>query len=98
MHQLQLLDDIPFAMFKGEYQCQLLRVNRLFCRYRISRAQFFRILTPAYTMAMTPESIRTGFKNTGIYIYPIDLNAVKLNQTRTSDVYDKCKHYMVMLD
>ena len=33
-------------------------------------------------MVMIPESIRTGFKNTGIY--PINANAEKLNQTSIS--------------
>ena len=40
-HILQLLDNIPFALFKAEYQRQLMRVNRLMCGQRISRVTFF---------------------------------------------------------
>ena len=40
-HILQPLDDIPFALFKAEYQRQLMRVNRLMCGQRISRVTFF---------------------------------------------------------
>ena len=40
-HILQPLDDIPFALFKAEYQRQLMCVNRLMCGQRISRVTFF---------------------------------------------------------
>ena len=88
-HILQPLDYVPFVMFKGKYQCQLLRINRLLCGYKMSRVQFFRVLVPAYTIAMTPEGIRAGFKNTGIY--PVNQQAEKLKQLHPSDTYDKCK-------
>ena len=66
-HILQLLDNTAFALFKAEYQRQLMHVNRLMCGQRISRVTFFQVLVPAYTGAMTPEAIRSGFKNIGVY-------------------------------
>ena len=89
-HILQPLDDTPFALFKAEYQRQLMRVNRLLSSQRISRVTFFQVLVPAYTEAMTPEAIRSGFKNTGVY--PPNEGVEKLKQTTTSAVFDKCKH------
>ena len=89
-HILQPLNDTPFALFKAEYQRQLMHVNRLMCGQRISRVTFFRVLVPAYTAVMTPEAIRSGFKNTGVY--PPNEGVEKLKQTTTSAVFDKCKH------
>ena len=77
-HILQPLDDTPFALFKAEYQRQLMRVNRLLSGQRISRVTFFRVLVPAYTAAMTPEAIRSRFKNTGVY--PPNEGVEKLKQ------------------
>ena len=67
-----------------------MHVNRLMCGQRISRVTFFRVLVPAYTAAMTPEAIRSGFKDTGVY--PPNEGVEKLKQTTTSAVFDKCKH------
>ena len=89
-HILQPLDNTPFALFKAEYQRQLMRVNRLMHGQRISRVTFFRVLVPAYTAAMTPEAIRSGFKNTGVY--PPNEGVEKLKQTTNCAVFDKCKH------
>ena len=89
IHILQPLNDTPFALFKCEYQRQLLWVNWILCGYRMSRVQFLKILVPAYTTAMMPEAIRSGFRNTGIY--PPNQLADKLKQTTASAVYDRCK-------
>ena len=67
-----------------------MHVNRLMCGQRISRVTFFRVLVPAYTATMTPEAIRSGFKNTGVY--PPNEDVEKLKQTTTSAVFDRCKH------
>ena len=91
-HILQPLDDTPFALFKAKYQSQLMHVNRLLLGQRISRVTFFRVLVPAYTAAMTPEAIRSGFKNTGVY--PPNEGVEKLKQTTTTAVFDKCKHWL----
>ena len=49
-HVLQpLVDDLPFAFFKNEYQKELLIMNK---------TQFFRFLIPAYTQGLTLEAIR----------------------------------------
>ena len=92
-HILQLLDNTPFALLKADYQRKLMHVNRLMCGQRISRVTFSRVLVPAYTAAMTPEVIRSGFKNTGVY--PPNEGVEKLKQTTTSAVFDKCKHLLV---
>ena len=88
-HILQPLDDTPFALFKAEYQRQLLHFNRLLSGQRISRITFFHVLVPAYTSGMTAEAIRSGWKNTGVY--PPNQEVEKLKQTTTSAVFDKCK-------
>ena len=86
-HTLQPLDDTPFALFKVEYQSQLMRINRILSGHRMTRIQFFRVLVPAYAGSMTPEAIR--FRNTGIY--PPNKGTEKLKQITASEVYDKCK-------
>ena len=88
-HILQPLDDTPFALFKVEYQSQLMRINRILSGHCMTRIQFFRVLVPAYAGSMTPEAIRSGFRNTGIY--PPNKGTEKLKQITASEVYDKCK-------
>ena len=78
-----------FALFKVEYQNQLMRINRILSGHRMTRIQFFRVLVPAYAGSMAPEAIRSGFRNTGIY--PPNKGTEKLKQISASDVYDKCK-------
>ena len=88
-HLLQPLNDTPFALFKVEYQSQLMRINRILSGHHMTRIQFFRVLVPAYAGSMTQEAIRSGFRNTGIY--PPNKGAEKLKQITASEVYDKCK-------
>ena len=88
-HLLQPLNDTHFALFKVEYQNQLMRINRILSGHRMTRIQFFWVLVPAYTGSMTPEAIRSGFRNTRIY--PPNKETEKLKQINASDVYDKCK-------
>ena len=94
-HVLQPLDDIPFAHFKNEYQRELLIMNRQLCGNRINKRQFFRVFIPAYTQGLTPEAIRKGYKNTGIY--PLNPQAEKLKNIQASDVYDRCKCMLGLL-
>ena len=47
------------------------------------------MFVPAFTQAFTPENIRKGFENTGIY--PINPGAKKVQETGPSAVTDKCK-------
>ena len=75
-HVLQPLDDVPFARFKNEYQRELLIMNRQLCGNCMNKRQFFRVFIPAYTQGLTPEAIRKGYKNTGIY--PLNPHAEKL--------------------
>ena len=88
-HLLQPLDDTPYGQFKSEYQKILGEQNALNCGNKLSRSQFFRVLVPAFTIAMTPEIIRRGFKNTGIL--PVDANTEKLKLLGPSQVFDRCK-------
>ena len=59
----------------------------------MTRTQFFCMLAPAFTQAFTPENIRKGFENTGIY--PINPKAKKVQETGPSAVTDKCKSRVV---
>ena len=88
-HMLQPLDDTPYGNFKREYQKELMHMNRLLCGHRMSRQQFFRCFVPAFQTALTPETIRKGFKNCGIY--PLDKSVPKLKNIGASEVYDRCK-------
>ena len=88
-HLLQPLDDLPFGNFKREYQKDLLHLNRVLCGNRMTKQQFFRIFVPAFQQGMSPEVVRKGFSNTGIY--PLDRRAKKLQNLEPSTVYDRCK-------
>ena len=88
-HLLQPLDDTPFARFKTEWQKELMQLNRALCGHRMSRQQFFRCFIPAYQAGLTPEAIRSGFRNCGIF--PYDRNVDKLKNIGPSTVFDKCK-------
>ena len=94
-HVLQLLDDVPFARFKNEYQRELLIMNRQLCGNHMNKRQFFRVFIPAYTQGLTPEAIRKGYKNTGIY--PLNPQAEKLKNIQASAVYDRCKFMLGLL-
>lgn len=59
----------------------------------MTKPQFFRVLVPALTEAFTPENIRKGFSNTGVY--PINSKATKLKQLSPSMITDKCKSGVV---
>ena len=88
-HLLQPLDDMPFGNFKCKYQKQLLHVNRILSGNRMTKQQFFRVFVPAFQQGLSPEVVRKGFSNTGIY--PPDRTAKKLQNLEPSTVYDRCK-------
>ena len=88
-HLVQPLDDTPFAQFKKEWQKELMSLNRFLCGHRMTRQQFFRCFIPAYQAGLTPEAIRSGFRNCGIF--PYDRNVPKLKNIGPSTVFDKCK-------
>ena len=94
-HVLQPLDNIPFAHFKNEYQRELLIMNRQLCGNHMNKRQFFRVFIPAYTQGLTPEAIRKGYKNTGIYL--LNPQAEKLKNIQASAVYDRCKCMLGLL-
>ena len=92
-HVLQPLDDVPFAVLKAKYQKELLSHNFSVAGAKTNPMQLFRVLVPAFTQAFTPENIRKGFKQTGIY--PIDPTVEKLKDLGPSTVTDKCKSQVV---
>ena len=88
-HILQSLDDVPYAALKKRYQKELIAYNFKIAGACMTRSQFFRVLVPAFTQVFTPENIRKGFENTGIY--PINRDAKKVQELDPSAVTDKCK-------
>ena len=88
-HLLQPLDDMPFGIMKAKYQKELMSFNFDNAGQKMTKMQFFRVLVPAFTSAFTPEIIRKGWENTGIY--PINPEAPKLKEIGYSVITDKCK-------
>ena len=86
---MQPLDDVPYAALKRRYQKELISYNFKIAGACMTRTQNFCVFVPAFTQAFTPENIRKGFENTGIY--PINPKAKKLQETGPSAVTDKCK-------
>ena len=86
---MQPLDDVPYAALKRRYQKELISYNFKIASARMTRTQFFHVFVPAFTQAFTPENMRKGFENTGIY--PVNPKAKKLQETGPSAVTDKCK-------
>ena len=86
---LQSLDDVPYAALKKRYQKELMAYNFKIIGAHMTRTHFFCVLVLAFTQAFTPENIRKGFENTGIY--PINPNAKKVQETGPSAVTNKCK-------
>ena len=88
-HLVQPLDDTPFVCFKTEWQKELMVLNWYLCGHRMSRQQFFRCFIPAYQAGLTPDAIRKGFQNCGIF--PCDRTVPKLKNIGPSTVFDRCK-------
>ena len=88
-HLVQPLDNTPFAHFKIEWQKELIVLNWYLCGHIMSRQQFFRCFIPAYQTGMTPEAIRKGFHNWGIF--PYDRNVPKFKIIVPSTIFDRCK-------
>ena len=57
--------------------------------------QLFRVLVPAFTQPFSPENIRKGFQQTGIY--PIDPAVAKLKDLGPSIITDKCKTINIII-
>ena len=88
-HLIQPLDDVPFAALKNMYNDALLQLNFRLAGKKMTKPQFFRLLVPAFTAAMSPEAIRKGFSNTGIF--PFNPNALKVWRIGPSLAFDRCK-------
>ena len=74
-HLMQPLNNVPFGALKKAYQNEILEYNLR----KVSKVDFFRILVPAYTRAMTEKTIKAGFEHTGIY--PVNPLVPKLLRT-----------------
>ena len=88
-HLVQPLDDTPFECFKTKWQKELMVLNLYLCGHRMPRQQFFRCFIPAYQADLTPDAIRKGFQNCGIF--PCDRTVPKLKNIWSSTVFDRCK-------
>ena len=86
-HLMQPLDDVPFAALKKNFQQEILEYNFKHSGRRISRVDFFRVLVPAFTCAMSDRNIKVGFEHTGMY--PVKPLAPKLQRTWPSLVNEK---------
>ena len=85
-HLMQPLDDVPFGGLKNAYQQEILDYNFKFSAKKLSKVEFFRVLVPAYTKAMSEKAVRAGFENTGVY--PVNPHANKLLKTWPSLIKD----------
>ena len=66
-HVLQPLDIVPYTVLKQKYQKELLTYNFKVAGAKMNSMQLFQVLLPAFTQAFSPENIRKGFQQTGIY-------------------------------
>ena len=90
-HIIQPLDDTPFGNFKRVYQKELCEWNHKHLGARMTKVDWFRVLVPAFTQAMSPSCIQKGCENTGIY--PVNPKVQKLKRLGPSivtDRYSKC--------
>ena len=91
-HILQPLDDTPFALFKAEYQRQLMHVNRLLSGQ--SDIQSDISLSPCTSIHSSNDtrSYKIWIQEYRSVPPPPNEGVEKLKQTTTSAVFDKCKH------
>ena len=87
-HLMQPLDDVPFALLKKNYQQEILDYNFRNSGKKLSKVNFFRVLVPAFTRAMSEKNIRSGFEHTRMY--PVNPLAPKLLRTWPSLVNENC--------
>ena len=92
-HVLQALDNVPYVVLKQKYQMELLTYNFKVAGAKMNPMQLFQVLVPAFTQAFSPDNIRKGFQQTGIY--PIDPTVDKLKDLGPSIITDKCKSRVV---
>ena len=83
-HIIQPLDDTPFGNFKRVYHKELYEWNHKHLGARMTKADWFRLLVPAFTQAISPSCIKKGFENTGIY--PVNPKVQKLKRLGPSIV------------
>lgn len=77
-HKLQPLDDVPYASLKVAWNNELSIMNEQVGGVKLNRYEWMKTFKKMWDKCMTPEAIRKGFINTGIY--PYNPRAAKLQQ------------------
>ena len=83
-HIVQALDSTPFVQFKQNLQRLLLEYNFDNHGQVLGKGDFFKVLKPAWSHAMTVSQIQSGFRKTGIY--PVNFNAIDKSKFTPSKV------------
>ena len=86
-HILQPLDSTPFAMFKRNWEVNLMRYNASHHGRSLNKVDFWDVFTPTFNSSMTPKNIMSGFKKTGIS--PFDPSAISIESLMPSQVTEK---------
>jgi hypothetical protein len=83
-HIIQPLDDVPFAGLKKKWQKTLLDLNRDTVARPLTKGEFLRTLEQIWAQTMTPQSVKAGFENCGIW--PADSTVAKVHRTATAEI------------
>jgi hypothetical protein len=86
-HLLQPLDDVPFANLKKVWNSKLLDKNEGVVGRQLSKEEVMHLFFESWTEAVTPETVKAGFRNTGIW--PADSAVAKLKHTTTKFINNK---------
>ena len=85
-HIVQALDSTPYAQFKKNWQTSLVDWNFYHSGKFLGKGDFFRVMWPAWTHAMTVANIQSGFRKTGIF--PVNFEAIDKEKFTPSSVTD----------
>ena len=88
-HLVQPLDKNPFSMLDHHWNVGLRRHNTLKGGRKLTKSEFFGLFNVAWYKAMTPHTIQSGFKRSGIY--PPDKTAIPLHKLEPAQVTDMCE-------
>ena len=85
-HIVQALGSTPYAQFKKDWQTSLVDWNFNHSGNALGKGDFFRVMWPAWTHAMTVANIQSVFQRTGIY--PFNFIAINPDKFTPSSVTD----------
>jgi 4-hydroxybenzoate polyprenyltransferase len=80
-HILQPLDDVPFANLKKVWNSNLLDKNEVVTGRKLTKEEVMHMFMETWNEAVTPETVKAGFRNTGMW--PADPTTAKLKHTTT---------------